>query len=68
MTGGGIAVKLTAYRECLSPALVLALGAGFYLSYGRKLGPRCQRVVLWIVTAMSAALWSLPYLLMLGQM
>src|SRR5579884_3302342 len=52
-----------AYRIYLFPVSVLALAAGFYFSYGKEIGPRWNRVVLWIVTGISAVLWSLPYLL-----
>ena len=63
LAGGSLAVRLTAYRPYLFPVSVLALLAGFYLAYWKKLGPRWNRTVLWIATILSAFLWSLPYLL-----
>jgi hypothetical protein len=61
MTGGGLAVRLTAYRVYFLVVSVLALAAGFYLSYGRRIGPRWNRAVLWAATAVSLCLWLLPY-------
>jgi hypothetical protein len=61
LAGGSLAVRLTAYRVYLFPVSVLALGAGFYLAYGKRLGPRWSRIVLWMAALLSAALWSLPY-------
>jgi hypothetical protein len=63
LAGGSLAVRLTAYRVYLFPVSVLALAAGFYLAYVKRLGPRWNRVVLWIATILSAFLWPLPYLL-----
>ena len=66
LAGSSLAVRLTAYRPYLFPVWVLALAAGFYLAYWKKLGPRWNRTVLWISTILSAFLWSLPYLLRWG--
>lgn len=63
LVGGSLAVRLTAYRAYLLPVSMLALAAGFYLAYWRRLGPRWNRAVLWIATILSAFLWSLPYLM-----
>jgi len=63
VTGGSLAVRLTAYRIYLFPLSVLSLAIGFYLAYWRKVGPQWNRVALWIATILSALLWSLPYLL-----
>jgi hypothetical protein len=63
LAGGSLAVRLTAYRVYLFPVSVLALAAGFYLAYGKKLGPRWNRTVLWSATFLSAFLWCLPYLI-----
>lgn len=61
VAGGSLAVRLMAYRIYLFPVSVAALAAGFYLSYGKRLGPRWNRRALWAATALSALLWSLPY-------
>jgi len=37
LAGGSLAVRLTAYRVYLFPVSVLALAAGFYLAYWRRL-------------------------------
>lgn len=63
LAGGSLAVRLTAYRVYLFPVSMLALAAGFYLAYWRRLGPRWNRAVLWIATVLSAFLWSLPYVI-----
>ncbi len=63
LTGGSLAVRLTAYRIYLFPVSVLSLALGFYFSYRKRVGPRWQRVVLWAATVLSAVLWALPYLL-----
>ena len=63
VTGGSLAVRLTAYRMYLFPISVLSLVTGFYLAYWRKVGPRWNRIVLWVAAILSALLWSLPYLL-----
>jgi hypothetical protein len=66
LVGGSLAVRLTAYRPYFFAASVLALAAGFYLDYWKKLGRRWNRPVLWAATVLSAFLWSLPYLLKWG--
>jgi len=63
LAGGSLAVRLTAYRPYLFPVSVLALAAGFYLAYAKRLGPRWNRTVLWIATVLSVFLWCLPYLM-----
>jgi hypothetical protein len=63
LAGGSLAVRLTAYRPYLFPVSVLALAAGFYLAYAKRLGPPWNRTVLWIATVLSVVLWSLPYLM-----
>ena len=62
LAGGGLAVRLMAYRVYLLPVSVLALAAGFYLSYWRRIGPRWNKIVLWTATVLSVFLWSLPYI------
>ena len=62
LAGGGLAVRLMAYRIYLFPVSVLALAAGFYLHYGRRIGARWNRVALWGATVLSVVLWSLPYI------
>jgi len=62
LAGGGLAVRLMAYRIYLFPISVLGLGLGFYLAYGRKIGPAWNRVVLWLATLVSALLWLSPYI------
>ncbi len=56
-------VRLTAYRIYLFPISFLSLAIGFYLTYWKKVGPRWNRIVLWVATVLFALLWSLPYLL-----
>lgn len=63
LAGGGLAVRLMAYRLYLFPVSVLALAAAFYLSYWRRIGPRWNRILLWVAAVLSALLWSLPYIL-----
>lgn len=62
LAGGGLAVRLMAYRVYLFPISVIAIAAGFYLSYWRGLGPRWNKIVLWAAALLSALLWSLPYI------
>lgn len=62
LAGGGLAVRLMAYRIYLFPISVLGLGLGFYLAYRRNIGPRWNRVVLWLATIVSFLLWLSPYI------
>jgi len=62
LAGGSLAVRLMAYRVYLFPLSALALAMGFYFAYGRKAGPRWNRVVLWLATIVSTVLWLSPYL------
>ncbi len=61
VAGGSLAVRLMAYRIYLFPVSVLFLAMGFYLSYWRRVGPRWNRIVLWVSTGVSVFLWSLQY-------
>ncbi len=63
LAGSSLVIRLMAYRTYLFPISVLGLGAGFYLAYFRNMGPRWNRVVLWLATLASAVLWSLPYVM-----
>lgn len=63
LAGGSLAVRLTAYRMDFLPVSLVALAAGFYLSYWRRMGPRWNRVVLWVASVLTAILWGLPYLI-----
>ncbi len=63
LAGGSLAVRLTAYRMYLFPVSLAALAVGFYLSYAKRMGPSWNRVVLWVATALTALVWSLPYLI-----
>ena len=67
LAGGGLAVRLMAYRVYLFPLSVLSLAAGFYLNYCRRMGPRWNRIVLWAATVLSVFLWSLPYIIRLTK-
>ena len=63
VVGGSLAARLTAYRIYLVPISVISLGAGFYLAYWKRRGPRWNRTVLWVATVVSVFLWLLPYLM-----
>ena len=62
LAGSGLAVRLMAYRMDLLPISVLGLGLGFYLAYRRHLGPRWNRIALWLATALSVLFWLSPYI------
>ena len=63
VAGGSLAVRLMAFRIYLFPVSVFSLALGFYLTYWKKMGPRWNRLVLWLATVFTAVLWVLPYLL-----
>ena len=67
LAGGGLALRLMAYRLYLFPLSVLSLAVGFYVTYWRGMGSRWNRIVLWAATVLSVFLWSLPYIIRLTK-
>ncbi|HLI29678.1 MAG TPA: hypothetical protein VKV79_01100 [Terriglobia bacterium] len=63
VAGSSLAVRLMAFRIYLFPVSVLFLAIGFCLSYWRRMGPRWNRIVLWIAAVLSILLWSLHCLI-----
>lgn len=73
--GAGVLVKLERYRTHFTIATLLALGAGFYFTYGKpKTAPgdvcgcelprsrRVGRALLWVATVLVIGIWGFPYL------
>lgn len=62
VAGGALAARLTAIQVYLIPASALFLGLGFFLAYGKGIGGRRDRVILWIASAVSLGFWLTPVL------
>jgi len=61
-SAGAFAV-IDAYRPYFFGAALLFLGYSFYQIYGRKRGNRRTRLMLWILTGVTAVLLAFPTLL-----
>lgn len=62
VVGGALAARLAGIQIYLIPASALFLGLGFFLAYGRGIGGRRDRLILWIALGVSLVFWLTPIL------
>jgi len=63
VASGALAARVAELQIVLIPVSIAALALGHYLAYRRGTGGRRQRVMLWIATPASLALWVVPWML-----
>ena len=63
MASGAIAARMAALQIVLIPVSIASLALGHYFAYRQGAGGRRQRLVLWIATPVSLALWVVPWML-----
>ncbi|HEY9507573.1 MAG TPA: hypothetical protein VIQ27_16505 [Gemmatimonadales bacterium] len=57
MASGAVAARMAALQIVLIPVSIASLALGHYFAYRQGAGGRRQRLVLWIATPVSLALW-----------
>ncbi len=62
VVGGALAARLAGIQFYLIPASALFLGLGFFLAYGKGIGGRRDRLILWIASGVSLVFWLTPIL------
>ena len=63
MASGALAARVAEWQVALIPMSVVSLALAHYFAYRRGVDRQRQRVLLWIATPVSVALWVLPSLL-----
>ena len=63
MASGALAARVADVQVILIPVSVVLLAVAHYRAHRNRVGGRAQRVVLWIATAGSIALWVLPHVI-----
>jgi hypothetical protein len=63
VASGALAARVAEWQVVLIPMSVVSLALAYYFAYRRGVGGYRQRVLLWIATPVSVALWVLPSLL-----
>ena len=63
VAGGALSAWMAELQIVLIPLSALSLAVGHYVAYRRGAGGRRQRMLLWIATPVSLALWILPRIL-----
>ena len=57
VASGAVAARMAALQIVLIPVSIASLALGHYFAYRQGAGGRRQRLVLWIATPVSLALW-----------
>jgi hypothetical protein len=60
MASGALAARVADAQIVLLPVSVVSLGSAHYFAYRHERCSASQRVLLWIVTVISAAFWVVP--------
>ena len=63
MASGALAARVADSQVILIPVSVVSLAAAHYIAHRKGAGGRRQRVLLWIATPVSIALWVLPHVI-----
>jgi hypothetical protein len=63
VASGAFAARVAEWQWVLIPLSVASLGLAYYTAYRLGRGGRRQRVLLWVATPVSIALWTLPRLM-----
>jgi hypothetical protein len=58
-----LSARMADLQIVLIPVSIASLGLGHYFAYRQGAGGRRQRVMLWIATPASLALWVVPWML-----
>lgn len=62
VASGAVAARMAALQIVLIPVSIASLALGHYFAYRQGAGGRRQRLVLWIATPVSLALWVVPWM------
>ena len=63
VASGAVAARMAALQIVLIPLSVVSLALGHYFAYRQGAEGRRQRLMLWIATPVSLALWVVPWML-----
>ena len=63
MASGALAARMAALQIVLIPVSVASLALGHYFAHRHGAGGHRQRLMLWIATPVSLALWVVPWML-----
>jgi hypothetical protein len=63
VASGAFAARMAGLQIVLIPVSIASLTVGHYFAYRQGAGGRRQRVMLWIATPASLALWVVPWML-----
>ena len=63
VASGALAARMAELQIVLIPVSIASLGLGHYFAYRQGAGGHRQRVMLWIATPASLALWVAPWML-----
>lgn len=63
VASGALAARMAELQIILVPVSIASLTLGYYFVYRQDAGGRRQRVMLWIATPVSLALWIVPWVL-----
>jgi hypothetical protein len=63
VASGALAARVADVQVILISVWAVSLAVAHYLAYRKGAGGRAQRVVLWIATPVSIALWALPHMI-----
>jgi hypothetical protein len=63
VASGAFAARMAELQIVLIPVSIASLTVGYYFAYRQGTGGRRQRVMLWIATPASLALWVVPWML-----
>jgi hypothetical protein len=63
VASGALAARMAELQIVLIPVSLASLALGHYFAYRQGADGRRQRVMLWIATPVSVALWIVPWML-----
>ena len=63
VAGGALAARMAEFQIVLIPVSITSLALGHYFAFRQGVRGRRQRVMLWIATPVSLALWVAPWML-----
>ena len=63
VASGALAARMAGLQIVLIPVSIASLALGHYFAHRQGAGGRGQRVMLWIATPASVALWIVPWML-----
>ena len=63
VASGAVAARMAELQIVLIPVSVVSLALGHFFAYRQGVEGRRQRLMLWIATPVSLALWVVPWML-----